>query len=263
MVACALVIGPWLWRNWRVHGEPVFIKSTFGYAFWQGNNPASWGTDKVPKWSAEQLRRAHDFTLAGMNRALWEARHETLYIDDIVLKPGDYREFQGLSEPARSRMLGERALVFIRQHPQQYLRLCFQRLRYLLLFDETNPKAAHPFYRLATVVWLVLAVVGVFASRRHWHALWPLFTIFAVVMLFHALTISSARFRIPVEALSFIWAVIAVVAPLRFIRNRATGRRRRRSTANEDLARRREAAGYPGSTTLNSASVRQVSGNRG
>ena len=44
-----LVIAPWTVRNWLVHGEPVFIKSTFGYAFWQGNSPGSWGTDKVPK----------------------------------------------------------------------------------------------------------------------------------------------------------------------------------------------------------------------
>ncbi|MFW6125172.1 MAG: hypothetical protein ACOC46_03400, partial [Pirellulales bacterium] len=46
---CAsLVVIPWLVRNAQVHGEFVFVKSTFGYAFWQGNNPVSWGTDKVP-----------------------------------------------------------------------------------------------------------------------------------------------------------------------------------------------------------------------
>ncbi len=32
-----LGISPWLVRNYRVHGEFVAIKSTFGYAFWQGN----------------------------------------------------------------------------------------------------------------------------------------------------------------------------------------------------------------------------------
>jgi hypothetical protein len=84
LFVAALVTAPWLWRNYRVHGEFVFVKSTFGYALWQGNNPVSWGTDKVPKPSAEALRQDHDGTLAGIDRAMWEARHETLYIDDVL-----------------------------------------------------------------------------------------------------------------------------------------------------------------------------------
>ena len=120
----AIVIAPWLWRNYRVHGEWVFVKSTFGYAFWQGNNTASWGTDKIPKRSAETLRNDHDGSLADMHRALWEARHETLYIDDVLLAPGGYREFAGLTEPQRSRLLFGRSWDFVRRHPQRYVRLC-------------------------------------------------------------------------------------------------------------------------------------------
>ena len=208
-----LVITPWLWRNYLVHGEPVFVKSTFGYAFWQGNNPASWGTDKIPKRSAEALRVEHDGSLASMHRALWEARHETLYIDDVLLAPGGYREFAGLSEPERSRLLMARAWDFVRHEPGRYLRLCVRRLRYFLLFDETNPKTAHPAYRAATVAWLVLAFIGSLALRSQWRRLWPTWAIFGVVTLFHTLTIVSARFRIPIEPISFVWAAGAV-APL-------------------------------------------------
>lgn len=35
--------------------------------------------------------------------------------------------------------------------------------------------------------------------------LWPTWAAFAAIMLFHALTITSARFRIPIEPLSFVW----------------------------------------------------------
>lgn len=209
----AAVIAPWLWRNYQVHGEPVFVKSTFGYAFWQGNNPASWGTDKIPKRSAEVLRTRHDGSLAGMHRALWEARHETLYIDDVLLAPGGYREFAGLSEPARSRLLFSRACDFIRHEPGRYLRLCARRLSYFLLFDETNPKTAHRVYRIATVAWLTLAGIGSLALRSQWRRLWPTWAIFGAVAAFHSLTIVSARFRIPVEPISFVWAAGAV-APL-------------------------------------------------
>lgn len=206
----AAVIAPWTVRNWMVHGEFVFIKDTFGYAFWQGNNPASYGTDKVPKPSAERIRLAHDGTLSGMDRAMWEARHETVYIDDLLLKPSDYRELAGLSEPERSRVLGRRAVAFIRENPQDYARLCLNRLRYFLLFDETNPKAANPVYRAATAVWLVLAVVGLLATLGQWRQFWPTWLIFAAVTLFHALVITSVRFRIPIEPIGVLWASAAV-----------------------------------------------------
>jgi|GEM_PF-500861 hypothetical protein len=209
----ALVIAPWIVRNWRVHGEFVFIKSTFGYAFWQGNNPASWGTDKLPKASAQDALRNHDGTLAGIDQAMWEARHETIYIDDLLLKPGGYRPFLGLSEPQRSRLLGRRAWEFIRGNPAAYGRLCLLRLRYFLLFDETNPKAASRVYRLATVAWLVLAGVGFLATLGRWRQLWPTYAIFALVTLFHTLTITSVRFRFPIEPLGMVWAA-AGIGPL-------------------------------------------------
>ena len=187
----ALVITPWTVRNWWVHGEPVFIKSTFGYAFWQGNCPGSWGTDKVPKAVAETARLNNDGSLRGIERALWEARFVTVYIDDLVLRPGGYREFAGLSEPERSRMLFARAWQFICANPGTYVHLCLKRLQYFLLFDETNPKAANRLYRLATVVWLVLAVVGLLVSRPCWRRLWPTYAVFLAVMLFHTLVIVS------------------------------------------------------------------------
>lgn len=208
-----VVIAPWLIRNRLVHGEFVFIKSSFGYAFWQGNHPLSWGTDKIPKPEAQQARLKHDGTLADMDRALWEARHETLYIDDVVLKPQGYARFAGLSEPQRSRLLAAEAWQAIRRDPLRYGRLCLQRLRYFLLFDETNPKAANQLYRTATVIWLALAFVGLAATAGAWRRLWPTYAIFALVALFHTLVIVSTRFRIPVEPLSFVWAA-AAIAPV-------------------------------------------------
>lgn len=238
-LVAAFVIAPWVARNWHVHGRFVFIKSTFGYAFWQGNNANSWGTDKIPKPSAEVLRTTHDGSLAGMDRAMWEARHETVYIDDVLLRPDGYQELAGLSEPERCGVLGRKALQFIRKNPARYGELCLNRLRYFLLFDETNPKAANRLYRLATVVWLVLAFVGLFVSLRHWRRLWPTYGIFAVITLFHMLVITSVRFRIPIEPISFVWAAGALapltvhLTPRRRLRVYRPGERNREMNACE------------------------------
>lgn len=209
-----LIVAPWCVRNFAVHGEPVFIKSTFGYAFWQGNNPLSLGTDKVPKAEAAAIAADHDGSLADRHRALWEARHETIYIDDLLLKPTGYRDLVGLSEPAKSRLLGDRAWAFIAAHPDDYAALCLRRLRYFLLWDETNPKASHVIYRASSLVWLIGAVAGLMFARRRWSALWPTVAAFSLVAMFHVLTITSARFRLPIESFGFLWAAVGLVGVL-------------------------------------------------
>jgi len=211
MGAVALVVvAPWLVRNRNVHGEWVFIKSSFGYAFWQGNNPHSWGTDKIPKAEANEMLHDHDGSIAGWHQALWKARHETLYIDDVLLTPEDYRVMSAMTEPARSHYLGDRAWKFIAEEPAHYAKLCGQRLVYFLGIDPTNPKTAHPLYRGCTAVWLVLVTMGLLLARPHLRTLWPSLATFAVLAAFHALTITSVRFRIPLEPLSFVWAGLAV-----------------------------------------------------
>jgi hypothetical protein len=217
---CSAIIAPWLWRNYRVHGEFVFIKSTFGYAFWQGNNAASWGTDKIPKPGVSQRLQGDGRSPAALHRAACAARHETLYIDDVLLKPGRYREFAGLTEPQRCRLLGCRAIDFVSAQPAAYASLCLSRLRYFLLWDETNPKSHSWIYRLTSGSWLALSILGLWSTRAIWRRLWPLCGVCLVIVLFHVLTITSARFRLPLEPLTSVWVAGAVAAGMAWLRGR-------------------------------------------
>jgi len=228
-LTAALFCTPWLIRNRQVHGQWVFIKSTFGYAFWQGNNPVSWGTDKIPKTSALEMAAAHDGSLADRNRALWEARHETLYIDNLLLGASDYAELATLSEPERAQLLGRRAFQFIYRHPQRYAQLCWNRFRYFWLWDATNPKADNIIYRSCSLATLALALVGwraIGPSGRR--ACWPLLATVLLVCAFHTLTITSARFRIPIEPLLLIWVGAGAAAccqwPVSLLRRLASWR---------------------------------------
>jgi hypothetical protein len=202
-----LVVAPWIARNARVHGELVLVKSTFGYAFWQGNCALSEGTDKVVRASVERALRPQGAGLQGLNEALWAARHEAGYIDDIALTRADYRMLSRLSEPERSRRLFRRALADLRAEPGRYPRLCLRRLRYFVLFDETNPKARNLAYRAGHLALTVAAALGWLLMppplRRR---LGPTALTAALVALFHTLTIVSARFHIPIEPLMALWA---------------------------------------------------------
>ena len=187
--------------------EFVFIKSSFGYAFWQGNCRLSEGTDKVVRPSVERVLSDREDGLKGLNDALWKARHEAGYLDDIALTPADYQTLSRLSEPERSRVLFRRAMADLRADPWRYPSLCWRRLGYFLLFDETNPKTRNLVYRAGHLGLTALAVLGwlVMGSdlRRRFA---PTLLVAGLIALFHALTITSARFHVPIEPLMGVWA---------------------------------------------------------
>ena len=208
LMTAVLGVSPWFVRNMLVHGEFVAIKSTFGYAFWQGNCSLSEGTDKVLRQSVDRIiERSHDATsLSGLNQSLWEARHEAGYLDDIALNKADYQVLGSVSEPERSRILFRRALTDLRAEPMRYLRLSLRRLRYFLLFDETNPKSRVWVYRVTHIGLSAFAVCGlVLAGPSTRRRLLPTVATAAAITLFHTMTIVSARFHIPLEPLMAIW----------------------------------------------------------
>jgi hypothetical protein len=204
-------VAPWVARNAAVYGEFVFIKSTFGYAFWQGNCSLSEGTDKVVRPSVETALADHGDGLKGMNESLWKARHEAGYLDDIALSHAEVVALGKLSEPERSRVLFRRALDDLKAAPGRYMSLCLRRLRYFVLFDETNPKTRNAVYRAGHLGLTVVAALGLLVMpgtlRRR---LWPTFLTAGLITAFHTLTIVSARFHIPLEPLLALWGSVFV-----------------------------------------------------
>jgi hypothetical protein len=216
IVAVTSVAGvtPWLVRNALVHGEFVAIKSTFGYAFWQGNCALSEGTDKVVRPSVDSIleRGQHGSSLADWNRLIWKARHEAGYLDDIVLTRDDYLLLGSVSEPERSRILFRRTQAELKADPDRYRRLCLQRLRYFILFDETNPKSKFLIYRVPHLGLTIVAALGlILAGPELRRRLMPTIVTVAAIVLFHSLTIVSARFHIPIEPLMALWGAAGLV----------------------------------------------------
>ncbi len=215
-VVLVAVVGPWLIRNYRVHGELVFVKSTFGYAFWQGNHPRSFGTDKIPAPSNDLDLPTVGWSMHDVERSLWRQRlNETMYIDDAVLSPERRRELGRLPETVRSRELFAEAAEYIRRRPLHYARLCGQRLRYFALYDATNPKSQVLVYRVSQIGLLAGSLLGLLFARDCWRQLWPTIATVVLITLFHTLTIVSARFHIPIEPLLIVWLASGGVAVLR------------------------------------------------
>ena len=206
-ITAAACVAPWVVRNYQIHGEFVPIKSSFGYAFWQGNCALSEGTDKVIRPSVAAIADRPAASFLDQNRALWAARHEAGYIDDIALTTDDYRELGAVSEPERARKLFRRALADLKKDPARYPKLCARRLRYFLFFDETNPKTRSLIYRVSHLGLTLAAVIGLILARPEVRRrLGPSLVAASLIAGFHALTIISARFQIPLHPLMAVWA---------------------------------------------------------
>lgn len=235
VVGLTAVVGcvPWVWRNYQVHGELVFVKSSFGYAFWQGNCAVSQGTDKVVRPSVERALAdsGGGFDPRRLNATLWKARHVAGYIDDVALTADDYRRMSVMSEPDRSRWLFARALADLRAEPGRYPRLCLRRLGYFLFFDETNPKTRTLLYRVPHLGLTVAAAVGLLVGGRGMRRrLGPTLATAALIAAFHVLTIVSARFHVPLEPLMGLWAACGLAGGGR-AEDRPVSLRGRRGTA--------------------------------
>ena len=200
-----LTISPWLVRNYRVHGYFVFIKSTFGYAFWQGNNYFSVGTDKVMRASVGEILNRDGLNL---NERLWQARHEAGCVDDIALTEAEKIELGRLPELQRSKELLRRAKMELADQPGRYQELCLRRLRFFLWLDESNPKTASFFYRVPHIALSLFALSGFILSSGTVRRIFaPTVISFLLVTLFHTLTITAPRFHLPWEPIMICWGM--------------------------------------------------------
>lgn len=210
MFGVALVgVTPWTIRNAVVHGEFVPVKSTFGYAFWQGNCSITQGTDKVVRSSVDDILSAPGAAsdLATYNQTLWRARHKAGYIDDVAFTNEFKAHLGRLPEPERSRVLLRMAMVEIRDDPGRYAQLCARRMQYFWLFDESNPRTRDPLYRASHIGLSLMAAFGLaLATPEMRRRLAPLVITALTLATFHSLTIVSARFHIPIEPLMAVWA---------------------------------------------------------
>ena|GEM_PF-3276658 len=208
LVAVA-VVSPWLARNYQVYGRLLLTTRT-GYSLWY-QNPYQHQRLQY-QWSAEDAR----------------SRYAAAVEEDIRRIP---------AEPDRDRALRDLGLEFIRHHPAAYARMALKRVyatfpflpesvrerlwpavqRFLFGRDAVvRVDLATELHRprllaLAdglTLPLIVLAVVGVWASRRDWRRVAPLVIAVAYYVALAAVLVGNPRIRLNVEFAVVLLAVL-------------------------------------------------------
>ena len=191
LATAIVVIGPWTYRNYVVHGAFMPIKGTFWVNVWKGNNPNAAGTDR-PALSAEQLAL---FQQKGVD----DLRQYDLLTDD------QKQRLDGKNTVEREAIWKEYATTFISENPSRYAELIGLRLGKTLWWEWDNPKGHQAFYLypITRGVLLLGTVLGlILATSRRWRMGWPL-VIVGTTLLTYALTVTAARFALPLEPLQF------------------------------------------------------------
>jgi 4-amino-4-deoxy-L-arabinose transferase-like glycosyltransferase len=234
-MAVVLVAGllPWTLRNAAVHGRLMPVKSTFWYVFWQGNNAAASGTDKLAVEPDVARQLAWRISLKGLEKEMEAARKAAVSVDtamprellaDVEAQP---------TELTRMAVFRREILRQLREHPGHYLRMCALRLGQMLWFDNTNPRSLVMAYRVPYLVLAALAAGGLWIGWRQgsphgaWAGWggggggWVVLMMAGALLAVHVLVIASARFRLPLEALMTVPAAAMLVATWEKFRRRA------------------------------------------
>jgi 4-amino-4-deoxy-L-arabinose transferase-like glycosyltransferase len=201
-LAFALVVSPWVVRNYRVHGEFVLMPTKGGLNLWMRNHP-----DVVRP----------EFIEAGLGFP--DGLADRLEKTELL----EYPDLEGLSEVERNRLITGRALTFIRANPAYFSALCLRRFVWLMSVTGSRSRGA-PYLAaglLSYGVVLPLFAAGAYLAwrRRVAAALVPLSVIVYTIGL-HTLFHGGIRYRLPVDPLMGILAAWAAVEVWRRVRRR-------------------------------------------
>jgi hypothetical protein len=216
IAAAALILGPWTLRNLSVHGTFVLVKSGFWVNVWKGANDYATGTDRLAM--PEERRRELEARVYGLEdeRGL-AAEHKHQY---DTLTPEQLGELQGKSEIERERIFRRYALTWIAANPGRFTELCLIRLQKSLWIDWDNPKSFKLPYIGSRALLLLLSVPGlVLALARGWRLFFPAMLVGSCLGIY-TLTLTAARFAIPLEPVQLAIAALTLTSLLDRLRSR-------------------------------------------
>jgi hypothetical protein len=209
-LATAVVILPWCLRNSLLFGRLTFISTNGGVTFWNGNNPFTTGS--AHDVYADQLADYRGVERDSSLPDVYQHPEPYPFPPEIEVQLAIIPELQLDGAAYRA------GLAYIRHHLIDWLELETQKLVSFWWFRPnlgSNPLyrgAWTDLYRVQYVPVLVLTVVGLVISARHWRRFALLYAVLIFYTLVHLAFNVLTRYRWEIELLMLIFAALAVDA---------------------------------------------------
>lgn len=190
IVGLALVFAPWVVRNFLVLDAFIPIASLGGTGLWLANNPLAEGGGVVP------------------GPDTWP---------DADYPTRGYFGWEGLTEIESSQRFAAAGMEWIRNNPDDFLRLAPKKLiRLWSPLSSSVQEAQQAPSRLTVIVlipyliYLGLAAYGLFLARHKWRLLFSLLTIIIVANVTAIIYAGAARYAIPMAFGLIMFAAVAI-----------------------------------------------------
>ncbi|MGE0404921.1 MAG: glycosyltransferase family 39 protein [Candidatus Korobacteraceae bacterium] len=188
---CALVISPWIIRNWAAFGSPVFVRSNFWVEFALGNYHLSNGMG-------------------------WRGKHPTVNV-------AEFEAYRKLGELGYVEVKRELAGEFVRMHPAEFFNLTLKRMRVFWSGEAYEYQPDYAWWRARGFgLFSLFAGLGLWLAvrRRVPAAGLFLFVIFLYPAAYY-ITFSHPRYRHAIEPVLLMAVVYLWMEGCRYFLTRA------------------------------------------
>jgi hypothetical protein len=178
VIAFALPLGLWTWRNFKELGVPIYTTTQGGVMFYVGNS----------KTLLEDPREA-----------------PTAYYGDKEL----VEKIQRLGEITGDRYLFNQGKMFLLALPSRTLRLLWIKLKFFLRPFPEAGRIVQWISFLSFALAIAFSISVFFGVRRRPHFTW--FTCLAVILvtiIIHVILLPAGRYRLPIECLMLLMAAL-------------------------------------------------------
>ena len=186
IVIIVLFVTPWTLRNYRAYHEFLLLNSNAGYALFASNNP-DLGTD----WDNDRV---------------------------VVPVPP---ELKGKNEAQLDRALTRRGVEFILADPQRYLRLTLDKtLEFFWFWPSSDSSRISNLNRVFSFgLYLPFMLLGLYLSLSRWRNFVVLYLFVLIHTTIHLLSWPAPRYRLTVDAVSMVFAALAVLELVRQLKS--------------------------------------------
>jgi 4-amino-4-deoxy-L-arabinose transferase-like glycosyltransferase len=178
IVIILLLVTPWTLRNYRIYHQFLLLNSNAGYALYASNNP-NLGTD-------------------------WR--------NDAVVVPVP-EALKGQNEAKLDRALTQRGIEFILADPARYLRLSMDKtLEFFWFWPSSDSSRISNLNRVLSFgLYLPFMLFGLWLSLSRWRSFVVLYLFIVIHTGIYLLSWPAPRYRLPVDAVSMVFAALALL----------------------------------------------------
>jgi 4-amino-4-deoxy-L-arabinose transferase-like glycosyltransferase len=210
LITAALLMAPWVVRNWVQLHAFIPTESSLGYNVWIGHNEHANGTGKYRVGGGGLIH------LRGLGT------------DSDTVAGADFPKPQKLAsevksaetEPAADAAYRREALTYFAHHPRQELSLSVRKVFYGWWRDPKSIFTSNPAYILPWLVTLLLFLVGLVRSRASARTYGIVYVICLVSTLLQVAFFVVPRFRLPVYPFVFLVAALGLTYLLELLATR-------------------------------------------